>query len=82
MDIHARNNVDWTESHVTMFIKNGVTDVAKVLYKCKHLKFPTNKQMEQAEKDLAIIMKQKDKKLHNPRKKSYTHDTRFKHNCS
>lgn len=62
-----KNNVEWTEEHVSMLEKNGVQNIANVLVQCKHLKFPTVEQIEKAEKELAKLDKHKTKFIHNPK---------------
>lgn len=66
MDIHAKRNIEWTDSHAQLFDRNGITNIASVLVECKHLKFPTSEQIEKAEKDIAKLFKQKDKFIYNP----------------
>ena len=60
---YARNNVEWTNSHVELFEKNSITNIAKVLVECKHLNFPTKEQFEKAEKDLEKLEKYKRRPL-------------------
>ncbi len=68
-DIHAKNNVEWTEEHVNLFTRNNVTNVAQCLVECKQLKFPSSNQIAKAERDIALLLKAKNKYIHNPRKR-------------
>lgn len=64
-DIYAKNNVEWTEEHASMFDKNGIKNIAQVLLECKYLKFPTSEQIEKSEKELAKLDKHKNRFLYN-----------------
>lgn len=65
IDIHAKNNVEWTDSHVEIFVKNGLKNITNVLVECKHLKFPTKERIEFAEKELAKLDKHKNQFLYS-----------------
>lgn len=76
MDNYAKNNVEWTQNHVDMFTKNGMTNIANVLVECKHLKFPTSEQIAKAEKNLATLEKRKDRFFYNPKSQLKKQDKR------
>lgn len=61
MDKYAKSNIEWTDSYVELFNKNGIKNIAKVLVECKYLKFPTSGQIERAEKELEKLEKYKNR---------------------
>lgn len=62
-DIYAKNNVEWTQVYVKILEENGPINIADVLVGCKHLIFPTNEQIEKAEKALAKLEKHNQRSL-------------------
>lgn len=59
MDIHDKNNIAYTKEHVDRLMKIGVPNLASCLLEFQNLKFPTNEQIEKAEKNLNSLEKNK-----------------------